>query len=90
MILFLFLGVVVFVLGMLSIFSDRFDNYVSGLFPRSQIDDRYIPKEDQYFMRRYLSGLRGVFGGLLMIGLYVLSEPQTLDTLMRWYHIIAG
>jgi hypothetical protein len=90
MILFLFLGVVTFVVGMLSIFSDRFDNYVSGLFPRSQIDDRYISKEDQYFMRRYLSGLRGVLGGLLMIGLYVLSEPQLFDTLTRWYHAIAG
>jgi hypothetical protein len=90
MVILLILGIVAFVIGMLSIFSDRFDNYVSGLFPRSQTDDRYISKEDQYFMRRYLSGLRGVFGGLLMIGLYVLSEPQILDTLMRWYHDIAG
>jgi hypothetical protein len=52
MVILLVLGIVAFVVGMLSIFSDRFDNYVSGLFPRSQIDDRYISKEDQYFMRR--------------------------------------
>jgi hypothetical protein len=90
MVILLILGIVAFVVGMLSIFSDRFDNYVSSLFPRSQIDDRYISKEDQYFMRRYLSGLRGILGGLLMIALYVLSEPQALDTLMRWYRTIAG
>jgi len=41
-------------------------------------------------MRRYLSGLRGIFGGLLMIAIYVLSVPQLLDTLTRWYHTVAG
>jgi hypothetical protein len=90
MVILLILGIVAFVVGMLSIFSDRFDNYVSSLFPRSQIDDRHISKEDQYFMRRYLSGLRGILGGLLMIALYVLSEPQISDSLARWYHTIVG
>jgi hypothetical protein len=88
MVILLILGIFAFVVGMLIIFSDRFDNHVSRLFPRSQTDDRYISKEDQYFIRRYLSGLRGVFGGLLMIGLYVLSEPQISDMLARWYHTI--
>jgi len=90
MVILLVLGTVAFVVGMLSVFSDRFDNYVSGLFPGSQIGDRYISKGDQYFMRRYLSGLRGIFGGLLMIAIYVLSVPQLLDTLTRWYHTVAG
>jgi hypothetical protein len=88
MVILLILGIVAFVVGMLSIFRDRFDNYVSGLFPRSQIDDRYISKEDQYFMRRYLSGVRGIIGGALMMALYVLSEPQISDMLARWYHTI--
>jgi len=90
MVLLLILGIIAFVVGSLSIFSKRFDDYVSSIFPPSRVDDKYISTGDQYFMRRYLSGVRGIVGGIMMMAIYILSEPQITDTLVRWYHAIAG
>jgi hypothetical protein len=47
-----------------------------------------MSKQDQYIMSRYLSGLRGIFGGILMITVYILSEPRITDTLISWYYAI--
>ena len=41
-------------------------------------------------MRRYLSGIRGIFLGIAMISIYILSEPKNVDTLVRWYYAIVG
>jgi hypothetical protein len=88
MILLLFLGVLSFSVGILSVFSRRFDDYVRSIFPSSRVDNLAMSKQDQYIMSRYLSGLRGIFGGILMITVYILSEPRITDTLISWYYAI--
>ena len=88
MIILLFLGVLSFSIGILSVFSKRFDDYVRSIFPASRLDDQAMSRQDQYFMSRYLSGFRGIFGGILMITIYILSEPRITDTLMSWYQAI--
>jgi hypothetical protein len=88
MIIFFIIGVIVITVGVLSIFSGRFDLLLHRLFPDSEFDKRALSAENRYFIRRYLSGLQGIIGGVGCILLYVLSERQVLDTITSWFHMI--
>jgi hypothetical protein len=87
MIIFLIVGVIAITVGVLSIFNSRFDLFLHRLFPDSELDKRTLSPENRYFIRRYLSGLQGIIGGIGCVLLYVLSERQVFETIASWFHM---
>jgi hypothetical protein len=90
MIIFRFVGVIAIAIGVLSIVSDRFDAMVHQWFPDSALDQRLLSPESRYLIRRYLSGLKGIIGGVLAILLYVSSDPHIYAAIAGWVHAVIG
>jgi hypothetical protein len=90
MIIFLIVGIAALTVGLLSIFSSRFDQYLHSLFPDSKLDKRVLSAENRYFIRRYLSGIQGVCAGIAGIALYVFTNEQIADSLANWLDATFG
>jgi hypothetical protein len=86
MIGFLLIGIVALLVGVLSIFSSRFDLFLHRLFPDSALDSQLLSSQSRYLIRRYISGVQGIIAGIICILLYVLSDRQVFDTIASWVH----
>lgn len=90
MIIFLFLGIIAIAVGLLSIFSANFDQTLHRWFPDSASDRKFLAPESRYFIRRYLSGIKGLVGGVLAILLYLGSEMNLFEGLVAWLRETTG
>jgi hypothetical protein len=88
MFIFLFVGTAAIVVGLLSIFSDRFDLFMHRLFPDSRVEEKLLSPESRYWIRRYISGVKGIIGGILAILLYLASDVNVYDKVSGWVHAI--
>jgi hypothetical protein len=88
MILFLIVGIVAFVIGFLSVFSSRFDQYVHRLFPYSQLDKRFLSEGNRYIIRRYVSGVGGMFAGIVGVAAYIESNEQLRNFVVSLFNAI--
>jgi hypothetical protein len=88
MIIFLGIGIVALTVGLLSIFSSRFDLFLHKSFPDSVLDKKMLSSQSRYLIRRYISGIQGIIAGITCIALYILSDRQVFDTVASWFHTI--
>jgi hypothetical protein len=79
---FLTLGIVSFVIGFLSVFSSRFDQYVHELFPDSELDKKVFSEGNRYIIRRYLAGFGLMFVGVICMAAYIESNEQLRNFLV--------
>jgi hypothetical protein len=90
MILFLIAGVVAFTIGLLSIVSSDFDQYLNKIFPSSKLDKQLLSERNRYIIRRYVSGIRGIVLGILGVAVYVESNEHLRMIVLNWFHAIFG
>jgi hypothetical protein len=90
MIFFLIVGLIAFVIGFLSIVSSRVDQYLHRLFGESELDKKFLSARNRYVIRRYISGIRGIVGGIFCVAIYVTSNERLSNTLISWFHAIVG
>ncbi len=81
MILFLAIGIFGLLTGLLIIFSRRFNEYLHGLFGESKLDKKLFSDKDRYFLRRYVTGLKGVIAGLAAIAFWYFSRNSEMPIL---------
>jgi hypothetical protein len=90
MIIFLIVGLIALIIGVLSIVSNRFDQYVHQLFPDSALDQKVFSERNRYIIRRYVSGFRGVVAGIICVAIYVESNDHLRNFVASFFNSIFG
>jgi 4-hydroxybenzoate polyprenyltransferase len=85
---FLIVGAIAFAIGLLSIFSSRFNQYLDRAFPDSELDKRVFSQRERYVIRRYVSGIRGIILGIVAMAVYVASNELLRSTISTWFNAI--
>jgi len=62
-------GVIIVIFSLFSLFSKKFDEKLHNYFGDSEEDKKTFSKRDRYLIRRYVSSIGLIGGGLGLIGL---------------------
>jgi hypothetical protein len=81
MIFFLVIGVPALAIGLLSIFSESFNEYLRSKFPDSEADVMLFSARNRYLISRYVAGIGEIFIGMASIAIYIESNPHLSSAL---------
>jgi uncharacterized membrane protein YkgB len=87
MVFFLVIGVLSLTLGLLSLCSKKFKEYLTAKLPDSNADKELFGERNLYFIRWYSSGIVEIIIGIAALAIYIQSNKQLLNALTSLLHI---
>jgi hypothetical protein len=84
MIFFLIVGILSLTLGLLSLFSKNFKEYLTAKFPDSNADKTLFGERNLYFVRWYSSGIAEIIIAIAALAIYIQSNKE----LLNWLKVI--